>query len=99
MGRKSRAKAVRREARERRASNVPDQMMAPNQAPVSSTPAPTRGPWLPSEMSPVSTSRSPLVSAVLRPPEVGSTPPSRPGLPKPDGCDKLRDLAARQLAA
>lgn len=99
MGRKSRAKAALRAARERGAIAGPDPMVARDQAPVSPTPAPTAGPWLVSEMSGASTPRSRLASGVLPPTEVGSTPASRPGLPPPDGCAKLRELAAGLLAA
>lgn len=50
-------------------------------------------------MSGGSTPRSPFVSEVIPTTEVGSTPPRWPGLPKPDGCDQLRVLAACQVAA
>lgn len=97
MGRKSHAKAARRAARANEAMAGPDQIVSPHQPPGRTSTPSMQGESR--EVSPLAAPRLPYVQRVSPAPSVGSTPPARPQLSRPAGCNQLRLLVARQVTA
>lgn len=97
MGRKSRAKAARRAARERGVVVGIDQTIGAAQSDANAPQTTTQVEWSPSKLEPLAappSHRRPVPAPVVR-----SPPTARPELSMPSDCDRLSLLAAELAEA